>query len=721
MVWRVLSAISLIGVGLGPAVALAPAYGQIPEGATAPPASQSPTTTPDRNAFADMVRGMRDATATLDAELDAVAGSLGTVPEAADRVLMLMTDLEGVPALGRGALMFAIMIAIASVVEFAVRRLLRLASRRLTLAPGEDGSPSLGSGALQLGVDALGLALFTFVALLMSHVLLDRYHPMRELLTTGVLLILLVRGLDAITGFTLFLDLDEPGVTRDWRRLQRWMVLIGGIAGFGAFSSGLLQLYGVTPPLHTLYGLALGALVVALLVIAIWRLRGFVASKVIGPGEESEAGDRPPGPFAQTWHLVATVYVGALWIVWSINLLLNRGASARAAVLSVALLLAVPIAERLIHAALAAIAHIRPTRRIDSATSQWFMFGRIERVALRLVRIGLGIAALLCAGEAIGLGVIAGLETPIGVRVAGAFIDSAVAIILGWLAWEAAKAYIDRKIAIESEDQGPSTEAIEEAEGGMAKVATRAQTLLPLLRNFIQVTLLVMVTFVVLSASGINIGPLLAGAGVAGIAIGFGAQSLVRDIFAGIFFLVDDAFRLGEYIESDQVRGEVEKISIRSLQLRHHRGAVHTVPFGELKLITNHSRDWVIMKLEFGVRYDTDINLVKKVIKKIGADLMADPVHGKNLIEAPKSQGILQFGDSSLTIRVKFKSRPREQWVLRRVLNERLLREFAAANIGFAYPAVTVHVPEGAKRDDATTSSVAMAAAARVISQAPPS
>ena len=126
------------------------------------------------------------------------------------------------------------------------------------------------------------------------------------------------------------------------------------------------------------------------------------------------------------------------------------------------------------------------------------------------------------------------------------------------------------------------------------------------------VTLMVMVSLSILTSLGVNIAPILAGAGVLGIAIGFGAQSLVKDVVSGIFFLVDDAFRVGEYVEIDQLRGTVERISIRSLQIRHHRGAVHTLPFGELKSLTNYSRDWVIMKLEFRVPFETDMKLVKK-------------------------------------------------------------------------------------------------------------
>ncbi|MCB1832503.1 MAG: mechanosensitive ion channel, partial [Geminicoccaceae bacterium] len=109
---------------------------------------------------------------------------------------------------------------------------------------------------------------------------------------------------------------------------------------------------------------------------------------------------------------------------------------------------------------------------------------------------------------------------------------------------------------------------------------------------------------------------------------GFGAQALVRDIVSGVFFLIDDAFRVGEYIEMGELRGTVESISLRSLRVRHHRGAVHTIPFGELKSLTNYSRDWVMMKLEFRVPFDTDLKLAKKLVKQIDQELRANPDYG---------------------------------------------------------------------------------------------
>jgi small-conductance mechanosensitive channel len=174
----------------------------------------------------------------------------------------------------------------------------------------------------------------------------------------------------------------------------------------------------------------------------------------------------------------------------------------------------------------------------------------------------------------------------------------------------------------------------------------------------------------------------------------------VRDVVSGIFFLIDDAFRVGEYIEAGTLKGTVESISIRSLRLRHHRGAVHTVPYGELKALTNHSRDWVIVKLEFQVTYDTDVDLVKKLIKRIGQEMQGDPELGPNLIETLKSQGINQLADHGLLVRAKFTARPGEQFVIKREALQRIKRAFDAAGIRFAYPTVTIHASGAATPDE---------------------
>ena len=190
-------------------------------------------------------------------------------------------------------------------------------------------------------------------------------------------------------------------------------------------------------------------------------------------------------------------------------------------------------------------------------------------------------------------------------------LHAVVIVLVVELFWHVLRTWIDRNLA---EAQGTGAADTPEAHQRRARV----RTLLPIARNVLFVVLVVMAVLMALSALGIEVGPLIAGAGVVGVAIGFGSQTLVKDVISGIFFLLDDAFRVGEYIESGSIRGTVEGFSLRSIKLRHHRGYLHTVPFGSLDRITNYSRDWVIDKVTLGVTYDTDLDKVKRIIKQIG-------------------------------------------------------------------------------------------------------
>jgi small-conductance mechanosensitive channel len=175
---------------------------------------------------------------------------------------------------------------------------------------------------------------------------------------------------------------------------------------------------------------------------------------------------------------------------------------------------------------------------------------------------------------------------------------------------------------------------------------------------------------------------------VFGLAIGFGSQTLVKDIVSGLFFLVDDAFRLGEYIESSGAKGTVEKISIRSVSLRHARGALTTVPYGQIGKVMNFSRDWVIEKLVFRVAFDTDVELVRKLFKKVGQEIADDPELNEDLLEPFKSQGISAVEDGTLLIRGKFKARAGKQFTVRKAVLTAVQRVFRENDIQ-AVPKIT--------------------------------
>jgi len=275
-----------------------------------------------------------------------------------------------------------------------------------------------------------------------------------------------------------------------------------------------------------------------------------------------------------------------------------------------------------------------------------------------------------------------------------AFLDTLLIIFFGWFMFKGAALYIDSQID-DANDDGDEEDSENEM-GGQG--ATRLATLLPLVRNVLLASIVVLSFMIVLSNMGVDIAPLFAGAGVVGLAVGFGAQTLVRDIFSGGFFLFDDAFRKGEYIELGDIRGTVEKISLRSFQLRHHNGPLHTIPFGEITQLTNYSRDWVMMKLPLRLTYDTDVERVRKLVKKLGQRLLDHPEVGKNFLQPLKSQGVYKMEDSAMIIRVKFMTKPGDQFVARKVVYAEIRELFEKEGIRFANKEVTVRLAEEPQR-----------------------
>ena len=272
-----------------------------------------------------------------------------------------------------------------------------------------------------------------------------------------------------------------------------------------------------------------------------------------------------------------------------------------------------------------------------------------------------------------------------------------ILLLAGLILWEVMKSRIHHNIKEEAEEE-PVEQSWQEE---MGPGGSRRETLLLLVRKFFMVVILAVVCLLLLSSMGINIGPLLAGAGVIGLAIGFGAQTLVKDIISGIFFLMDDAFRVGDYIEAGAMKGRVEHLSVRSLRLRHPRGMLITIPFGDIQSVTNFTRDYVIMKLDFRVRYDTDTDKVRKIIKKINKEIQKDEELSKGLLDKIKSQGVREMDDSAMIMRVKFVCVPGEQFVIRREVYRRIQEAFQKNGIEFAHRNVTVYFPQ----DDSSTGS----------------
>ncbi len=261
---------------------------------------------------------------------------------------------------------------------------------------------------------------------------------------------------------------------------------------------------------------------------------------------------------------------------------------------------------------------------------------------------------------------------------------AAISAFCAYALWRLVKYRMDRYIAdnplpvagfvADSDDEAPST-------------ASRLRTIMPVLRITTAITILILGGLLVLSELGINITPLIAGASVLGLAVSFGSQSLVRDIVSGVFFLAEDSFRVGEYIDSSKVKGTVEGFSVRSLRLRHQNGPLHIVPFGQIGHITNFSRDWTTVKFNLSFVIDTDVELLRRTVKKIGLDLMAEPAFGRELLQPLKMQGIVDIREGALIVRFKFTAKPQNPSLVQRAAIRRMYEAFPEKGIEFAKPA----------------------------------
>ncbi|MGA1829835.1 mechanosensitive ion channel family protein [Rhizobium wenxiniae] len=234
---------------------------------------------------------------------------------------------------------------------------------------------------------------------------------------------------------------------------------------------------------------------------------------------------------------------------------------------------------------------------------------------------------------------------------------------------------------------------------------SRLSTAMPVVRNLALGAVLAVGALVILSALGVNVAPLLAGFGVLGLALSFGSQALVKDIVSGIFFIAEDAFRIGEYISTGSQQGTVEQIAIRSVRLRHHNGPIHTVPFGQISSVSNYSRDWGTIKFQLKFERESDPELIRKTAKKVGIAMLDDPEFGADFLVPLKMQGIQDITETSIVVRFKFTSLPGNPSIIKREAIKRLISACKAAGLEFASNAVTVK-SRGEMHDDAAAATM---------------
>jgi small-conductance mechanosensitive channel len=351
--------------------------------------------------------------------------------------------------------------------------------------------------------------------------------------------------------------------------------------------------------------------------------------------------------------------------------------------LSLGLLLVVPMCDTLIRATVRLLVPPMQGSGIAAQTA----FDAAFRSYVRVGRVVVFGTIILVLANLWGMSVVGLAEAGVGEQLGERVVVATLIMMVAYILLELVSLSINRRLSrIEADNRLPGIEEDEDRGPMGGGSSSRAGTVLPLIRWSLQAAILVVAVISALAQLGVNVTALLAGAGVAGIAIGFGAQKLVADLVSGVFFLLDDAFRVNEYIGAGSIEGTVEKIGLQSMHLRKSDGAIHCVPYSSVDTITNFSRDWGTSKLSFTVPFDTDIDRVRKIFKRIGQDILDNPLYADALLQPFKFKGVNQVTDLGIVVRGKFMFKPElaKQFLIQREIYRRVQSEFATAGIQFA-------------------------------------
>jgi len=588
--------------------------------------------------------------------------------------------------------LLALMLVSAALAEALYRYALRPYRRKLLGAPAAAFAARAVQLTIELMLDVGAFVVFVVVAIGVFFALFPAAGLARIVILELLLAVMVVRVAMLVGRFLLGSEPARPRLLPfadvPARRLRRYIVGLALVFAAGVAARTSLAAAGAstaTVDVVSLIGWSIGLLVA---VSGVWRVRRPIAGLI-----RRDSHNVVVIWIAELWPVAASAYLVALLLGGVFNLLAGTPVPTGTGFGSVLLVIALPILDMVFCRAVGAFVAYRTRTGEDSTGATLTAYEPIFRHVIHIV---VAVVGLVLLAQLWDLDLFQLARQSLGARIAGSLVTAGIVVLATYMLWEIVRTAIDRRLSAEDT---PTSDA----------PATRLRTVLPILRATIFVTILVMAVMSVLAGLGVDILPLVAGAGVVGVAIGFGSQTLVRDIVSGAFFLMDDAFRLGEYIEVGDAKGRVEKINLRSVFLRHHRGSINILPYGEIKRLRNTSRDWQVHVLEFRLPYETSMVQVKKIVKQIGDELAADEDYAPDLIQPPKSVGVMAAEDSAVIVRVKFTARPgNNQWVIRRVTYDKIIRAFRDAGIRFANRQVTVALPE---TDDSAAQRAAGAAA----------
>jgi len=665
--------------------------------------------------IAGLVREMKKSSAFVRDRFEYLFSGASTAPRELPKALSGI--LSGSGKLSPGRLLLAIVVLSIFWTGAIYLFKKKTARARKSIANTPDDSlwyTRMGRLFLRALLDLFGVVIFTVVVFLCYLILFSEGAASKPVIMAWLTAMIFLELVKVATRFLLaphapslrYLPLSDPVA----QYLFKWILRVAKVMAVGLLLTTLLRLEGGSEALFLLITTFFGFIVAAMLaLLALWNQKP-VADAI----KARNAPESLVYQFADVWHLGAITYVLGFWMFWVFALMIFGGEAMLPGIMT---LLIVPLYFLLDYATqrLVAFAADMAGPGIpeetdgedadgDSDDDQGLIGKNVTKFQDFLSK---GFRVIILAGVGFGLLRLWGIDLDVGRATVRASFNTLVTLILAYIVWVFVSRLIERKLRAKDEDEGGDGGGGHEG-GGPG--GDRFSTLLQLLKKFIFVAILVITVLIILSSLGVDIGPLIAGASVFGIAIGFGSQTLVKDIISGIFFLMDDAFRVGDYIEAGGAMGTVEEIGVRSIKLRHHLGFLYTIPFGSMHMVKNNTRDWAVMKLQYLVPFDTDIGKVKKIIKTINKEVRSVPELNAVMLADIKSQGVKAMEEYGMRMRVKFMTKPGGQFTLRKLVLAKMRVKFAEAGIEFAKPRVSVHIPDGAELNDEERANISAAA-----------
>ena len=663
---------------------------------------------------------------------------------------------------GFGGFLLAVFSALALLAgALLVERLFRQKVKALRNQLGENEPPNvfiLGRRLIsRLVLDAMSLGVFLLAGFILFSLFFPETGPFRIFAGKTFLAVLFARIFITISGLLLSPDSRYlrlvPVQDATAVYLHQGMVVLGWVWFMSLLAAVLARDLNAAPQVYLVMRTLSVHLASLVIILLIWNRRRQVADILAGDSPETVNGKPSPKLlFARIWHLLAIIYVVLMLELWVASFMIEGQAAAGKLLFS---FLTVPIflaldrigvkglawvfnlqAKDVIDLEKSLNAPITPTEERNKAEAAPVTStgdaaaeappketvtetppsetsleappaeatDKKDEARAEGPETGLGkhfitaravMRLVLLMGLILVLTKLWGLPLPLAQYITGSVVEIFATLFFAAVFWQFIKNAIEKRVQDPAGGHGHDGPGM-----GVPGSRGRSKTLLLLLKKFVGVVLVVLVSLIVLASLGVNIWPLMAGAGVFGIAIGFGAQSLVRDIITGIFYLTDDAFRIGDYIEAGKVSGSVEHISIRSIRLRHHRGKLQFVPYGQMGVVTNHLRGPIINKFNFRLPLDTDIELFRRIVKKAGKRLEQDPELGPHLVGTVKSQGVKDIDQNALLFRVKLTAMPPFHILAKRTAFNLITEELAKEGIRFPHPNVTVQIPSSVKTVD---------------------